>query len=106
MKALLSRHIGESHTPVLEELPPPEAMSSFPVVEVKVVGVSFPDTLIIEDKYERKQDRPFAPRGEIAGWRRRSARGATREARTIACSATHTGATWPRRSWLKPILNG
>ena len=37
------------------------------VIEVKAVGVNFPDTLIIEDKYQFKPQRPFSPGGEVAG---------------------------------------
>ena len=37
------------------------------VIAVKAAGVNFPDALIIEDKYQFKPERPFAPGGEIAG---------------------------------------
>jgi NADPH2:quinone reductase len=37
------------------------------VVEVKAIGVNFPDVLIIEDKYQFKPARPFSPGGEISG---------------------------------------
>jgi NADPH2:quinone reductase len=67
MKALLSKQVGGPETLVLEEVPSPEARSGFAVVEVKAVGVNFPDVLIIEDKYQFKPARPFAPGGEIAG---------------------------------------
>jgi NADPH:quinone reductase-like Zn-dependent oxidoreductase len=34
---------------------------------VRAAAINFPDTLIIEDKYQLKPPRPFAPGGEIAG---------------------------------------
>ncbi|HEX3701052.1 MAG TPA: NADPH:quinone oxidoreductase family protein [Phenylobacterium sp.] len=67
MKALLSKEVGGPDTLVLENVPSPQAKPGFAVVEVKAVGVNFPDVLIIEDKYQFKPTRPFAPGGEIAG---------------------------------------
>lgn len=37
------------------------------VIEVKAVGVNYPDALIIADKYQFKPERPFAPGAEVAG---------------------------------------
>ncbi|MBB6414341.1 NADPH:quinone oxidoreductase family protein [Mesorhizobium sangaii] len=67
MKALLSKAAGGPQTLVLEDVPNPKAALGFAVVEVKAVGVNYPDVLIIEDKYQVKPPRPFAPGGEISG---------------------------------------
>ncbi|HEY8615406.1 NADPH:quinone oxidoreductase family protein [Phenylobacterium sp.] len=67
MKALLSKEVGGPDSLVLEDMPSPEAKPGFAVVEVKAIGVNFPDVLIIEDKYQFKPQRPFSPGGEIAG---------------------------------------
>ena len=67
MKALLSKAVGGPDTLVLDDMPSPEAKPGWAVVSVKAVGVNFPDTLIIEDKYQFKPARPFAPGGEISG---------------------------------------
>jgi NADPH2:quinone reductase len=67
MKALLSKAVGGPETLVLEEVPSPEARPGWAVVEVKAIGVNFPDVLIIEDKYQFKPARPFSPGGEISG---------------------------------------
>jgi NADPH2:quinone reductase len=67
MKALLSKEVGGPDSLVLEELPSPQAKPGFAVVQVKACGVNFPDVLIIEDKYQFKPERPFAPGGEVAG---------------------------------------
>jgi len=37
------------------------------LVRVRACSINFPDVLIIEDKYQLKPERPFAPGGEIAG---------------------------------------
>jgi NADPH2:quinone reductase len=67
MKALLSKAVGGPETLVLEDVPSPEAKPGQAVVQVKAIGVNFPDVLIIEDKYQFKPERPFSPGGEISG---------------------------------------
>lgn len=37
------------------------------LIEVHAAGVNFPDTLIIEGKYQYKPEFPFSPGGEVAG---------------------------------------
>src|SRR5205807_10045543 len=67
MKALLSKSVGGPETLVLEDLPRPQPGTGQVLLSVKACGVNFPDTLIIEDKYQFKPARPFAPGGEVAG---------------------------------------
>jgi NADPH2:quinone reductase len=67
MKALLSKAVGGPDTLVLEDIPSPEARPGQAVVSVKACGVNFPDVLIIEDRYQFKPPRPFAPGSEISG---------------------------------------
>jgi NADPH:quinone reductase len=67
MKALLSKAVGGPETLVLEEVPSPRPRPGFAVVSVKAVGVNYPDVLIIEDKYQFKPARPFAPGSEVSG---------------------------------------
>ena len=67
MKALLSKAPGGPETLILEELPDPVAGKGQVVVAVNACAVNFPDVLIIEDKYQFKPQRPFAPGSEIAG---------------------------------------
>ena len=67
MKALLSKSVGGPETLVLEDVPSPKARPGWAVVSIKAVGVNYPDVLIIEDKYQFKPNRPFAPGGEISG---------------------------------------
>src|SRR5579871_1996785 len=67
MKALLSKAVGGPETLVLEDLPSPTPKAGFAVVDVKACGVNYPDVLIIEDKYQFKPPRPFAPGAEVSG---------------------------------------
>ncbi len=67
MRAVLSKSVGGPETLVLEDLPSPTAGPGQVVLSVKACGVNYPDVLIIEDMYQFKPTRPFAPGGEVAG---------------------------------------
>ena len=67
MKALLSREPGPPETLRLEEVPDPVAGPGELLVRVRACAINYPDVLIIEDKYQFKPARPFAPGGEVAG---------------------------------------
>ena len=67
MKAILSRSAGGPATLVLDDVAEPEPGADEVRVHVHACGVNYPDTLIIEDKYQFKPDRPFSPGGEVAG---------------------------------------
>jgi len=66
MRALLSRKAGGVETLRLEDVPEPTAGAGELLVRVRACAINFPDVLIIEDKYQLKPQRPFAPGGEIA----------------------------------------
>ncbi len=67
MKSLMSTKVGPPETLELVDAPDPVAGEGEVVIAVKAAGVNFPDALIIEDKYQFKPERPFAPGGEVAG---------------------------------------
>ena len=67
MKALLSHQPGGSETLQIGEVPDPRPGPGELLVRVRACAVNYPDVLIIEDKYQLKPPRPFAPGGEIAG---------------------------------------
>jgi NADPH:quinone reductase-like Zn-dependent oxidoreductase len=67
MKALLSRAPGGPETLELAELPDPVPGPGQLLVRVRACAINFPDVLMIEDKYQFRPERPFAPGGEIAG---------------------------------------
>jgi NADPH2:quinone reductase len=67
MKALLSREPGGPDTLELVEMADPVPGAGQLLVRVKACAINYPDVLMIEDKYQFKPPRPFAPGGEIAG---------------------------------------
>ena len=67
MKALLSHAPGGPETLRIDDLPSPTPGPGELKVRVRAAAINYPDVLIIEDKYQFKPPRPFAPGGEIAG---------------------------------------
>jgi NADPH2:quinone reductase len=67
MKAVLCKELGPPEKLVVEDVPSPRAGKGQVVVSVKAAGVNFPDTLIIQGKYQFKPEPPFSPGGEVAG---------------------------------------
>jgi NADPH2:quinone reductase len=67
MRAVLSKTVGGPSSLVVEDMLDPTPKPGEVVIEVKAVGINFPDTLIIEDRYQFRPERPFAPGGEVAG---------------------------------------
>ena len=67
MKAVLCKAYGPPESLVIEEVEPLKPGPGQAVIGVKACGVNFPDTLIIEGKYQFKPALPFSPGGEVAG---------------------------------------
>ncbi len=67
MKALLSTAPGGPDTLELQDIAVPPAGPGQLLIDVKACAINYPDVLIIEDKYQFKPPRPFAPGSEIAG---------------------------------------
>lgn len=67
MKAVLCKEFGPASSLVLEETTDPVAKANEVVLDTHAAGVNFPDTLIIEGKYQIKPPFPFSPGGEAAG---------------------------------------
>jgi len=67
MKAVLCKELGPPEKLVVAEVPSLKAGPGQVVVSVKAAGVNFPDTLIIQGKYQFKPEPPFSPGGEVAG---------------------------------------
>jgi len=67
VRALLSYEPGGPETLRLVDLADPKPGPGELLVKVRACAINFPDTLILEDKYQLKPPRPFAPGGEIAG---------------------------------------
>jgi NADPH:quinone reductase-like Zn-dependent oxidoreductase len=75
LKALLSTAPGGPETLALTEVEDPVPGPGQLLVRVKACAINYPDVLIIEDKYQFKPVRPFAPGGEIAGLVERAGEG-------------------------------
>jgi len=67
MKTLLSIAPGGPETLQLTDVPTPEPGPGEVRVRVLACAINYPDVLVIEDKYQFKPPRPFAPGNEIAG---------------------------------------
>jgi NADPH:quinone reductase len=67
MKALLSSAPGGPETLAFGELPDPQPGEGEVLISVRACGINFLDTLIIQDLYQQKPSRPFAPGSEISG---------------------------------------
>jgi NADPH2:quinone reductase len=67
MKAVLCKAYGPPESLVLEEVEPLKPGRGQVVIGVKACGVNFPDTLIIQGKYQFKPPIPFSPGSEVAG---------------------------------------
>lgn len=67
MRAVVCRAYGPPDSLVVEDLEPLHPSPGQAVVGVKACGVNFPDTLIIQGRYQFKPPLPFTPGGEVAG---------------------------------------
>ncbi len=67
MKAVLCKKYGPPDQLAVEQVPALTPGKGQVVVSVKAAGVNFPDTLIIQGKYQFKPEPPFSPGGEVAG---------------------------------------
>ena len=67
MRAVLCKELGTPESLVLEEVPGLIPGPGQVLISVQACGVNFPDTLIIQGKYQFKPDLPFSPGGEISG---------------------------------------
>ncbi|WP_313337990.1 NADPH:quinone oxidoreductase family protein [Stutzerimonas nitrititolerans] len=67
MKAVLCKAFGPAENLVVEDLDSPQIKKGEVLLDIHAAGVNFPDTLIIEGKYQFKPPFPFSPGGEAAG---------------------------------------
>ncbi len=67
MKAMLCKAYGPPESLVLDDHVIPEPTANEVRVKIHAAGVNFPDTLIIQGKYQFKPAFPFAPGAEVAG---------------------------------------
>jgi len=67
VKAVVCKEFGPPEKLVVEEVPDPTPGPGEVLVAVKAAAVTFPDTLMLENKYQYKVEVPFVAGGEVAG---------------------------------------
>jgi NADPH2:quinone reductase len=67
MKAVTCEEFGLPEVLRIGELPDPKPFKNQVLIQVDLCGVSYPDLLIIQNKYQFKPDLPFSPGGEVVG---------------------------------------
>ena len=67
MKAILCEKLGMPEDLVYKDIPSLTPNENEIVVSVKACAVNFPDTLIIQGKYQFKPELPFSPGSDISG---------------------------------------
>lgn len=67
MRAVLCKSFGPPENLVVEDVESPPLSAGQVRVHVHACGVNFPDTLIIDNKYQFKPSLPFSPGGEVSG---------------------------------------
>ena len=67
MRALVCQKYGLPKDLVLEEKPTPLPGPKEVLVSVKSAAINFPDTLIIQGRYQYKPELPFVPGSDLAG---------------------------------------
>ncbi|MFY0601818.1 MAG: NADPH:quinone oxidoreductase family protein [Cyclobacteriaceae bacterium] len=67
MKAIICNSFGNIDNLKFGEIPTPSICDDEVLIKVSYCGVNFPDTLIVQGKYQFQPDFPFAPGGEVSG---------------------------------------
>lgn len=67
MRAVVCKKFGPPEELLVENVEDPVARPGQVVLDVRAAAVTFPDALMIEDKYQFKATPPFIPGGEVAG---------------------------------------
>lgn len=67
MKAVVCSEFGPPENLTIEELPDPMAGPGEVVVDIRAAAITWPDTLIIENRYQFRGEPPFVVGGEVGG---------------------------------------
>jgi NADPH:quinone reductase len=67
MKAVVCDAFGPPENLKIKDIEPPVTSAGTVKIRVRAAGVNFPDTLIIQGKYQFKPPLPFTPGAEVAG---------------------------------------
>ncbi len=67
MRAVVCKAFGPPESLVVQDVPDPVAGAGEVVIDVVASSVTFPDFLVIQDKYQFKPALPFSPGSEVSG---------------------------------------
>ena len=67
MKAVVCKEFGPPEKLVIEEVDDPTPSAGEVLLEVRSAALTYPDVLVIDNKYQYKVTPPFIPGGEVAG---------------------------------------
>jgi NADPH:quinone reductase len=67
MRALVVHEFGPIHSHRIEDVRDPTMGEHDVLIEVKAIGLNFPDTLMLQGKYQTRPDRPFVPGRDASG---------------------------------------
>jgi NADPH:quinone reductase len=67
MKAVVCEAFGPPDLLTVKDMPSPKVTAGTVKIGVRAAGVNFPDTLIIQGKYQFKPPFPFSPGAEVSG---------------------------------------
>jgi NADPH:quinone reductase len=67
MRALVVHEFGALHSHRVEDVPDPKIGEREVLIDVKAIGLNFPDTLMLQGKYQTRPDRPFVPGRDASG---------------------------------------
>ena len=67
MKAIVCNNFGPIQNIEYKDIKEPKIEENNIIIEVKSIGVNFPDGLLVQGKYQLKPETPFTPGMEVAG---------------------------------------
>jgi len=67
MRALVVHEFGPLEQHRVEDVPAPSVKDHEVLIDVKAIGLNFPDTLMLQGKYQTRPDRPFVPGRDASG---------------------------------------
>jgi NADPH:quinone reductase len=67
MRAMVVHEFGPLESHRVEDHPDPKVGERDVLIDVKAIGLNFPDTLMLQGKYQTRPDRPFVPGRDASG---------------------------------------
>jgi NADPH2:quinone reductase len=78
MRALVVEEFGPIESHRFHDWPEPEPAANEVLIDIKAIGLNFPDALMLQGKYQKRPDPPFVPGRDAAGIVRRVGAGVAR----------------------------